>query len=44
MAHLIDLIYQLCYHMGSAPNRMTFGSGSPLGSGSGADSLSILSL
>ena len=44
MAHLIDLIHQLCYHMGSAPDHMTFGSGSPLERGSGADPLSILSL
>ena len=37
MAHLINLIYQLCYHMGSAPDHMTFGRGSPLGRGLGAD-------
>ena len=23
MAHLIDLIFQLCYHMGSAPDLLT---------------------
>ena len=41
IAHLIDLMYQICYHMGSAQRgHMTFGSGSPLGRGSGVDHLS----
>ena len=48
MAHLINLIYQLCYHMGSAQRSHDFWEQIPsregIGSGSGANPLSILSL